>query len=75
MRKLRHGAPELYSLTQERLVKLLRLPQPNEELLRALAVSTTVERAEYHSWIPTDGLHLVWNQQYSLLVRSGIPMT
>ena len=40
VRKLRHAAPELYSLTRERLVELLHLPQPNEHLLRVLAVST-----------------------------------
>ena len=67
--------PELYLLTRERLVELLPLPQPNEELLRALAVSTSEERAEYHSWIPIDGLRVVWNQQYPLLVRSGVFMT
>jgi hypothetical protein len=75
VRKLRQTTPELYSLTRERLVELLRLPQPNEALLRALAVSTPNERARYHSWIPTDGLRVVWNQQFSLLVRSGISMS
>ena len=75
VRKLRQTTPELYSLTRERLVELLHLPQPNEELMRALVVSTSEERAGYHSWIPTDGLSVVWNQQYSLLVRSGITMT
>ena len=36
VRKLRQTTPELYSLTRERLVELLRLPQPNEELLAHL---------------------------------------